>query len=196
MLCWRYSPMPRRSIRTFAGLQRACSASNRRFERLYERSYIAKPALTRYLKRFNELDRIEDPVDRFQAFRLIPAFEYDLEAVNASLTADQRQSLAQQDRAKHPRVHLDKDGLTLESLVLDVVRQVQNPWQLKAKQYWQPLIDRLRQLQLNPQFMPDPDRPLSEKLEYDGTRKRRSLTRRQFENIVSRVRRSLSRTSH
>lgn len=185
--------MLRRSIRTIAGLQRACNDSNRRSARLYKRPYILRDALTRHLARFDELDRIADPADRLEAFRHIPAFEYDLEGVNASLTADQRRSLAQQDRAKHPRVHLDKDGLTLESLVLDVVRQLQNPWQLKAKQYWQPLIDRLRQLQLKPKLMPDPDRPWNERLEY-GAGNRRSLTRRHFENIVSKVRLYLTPT--
>src|SRR5208282_1421315 len=126
MLCWRYSPMPRRSIRSIAGLQRACNASNRRSARLYKKPYILKDALSRHLARFDELDRIADPADRFEAFRHIPAFEYDLEGVHASLTPRQRQSLAQQDRAKHPRVRLTRhrqarieSGAVLRDLIFD-----------------------------------------------------------------------------
>ena len=186
--------MRQRSIRTIAGLQRACNASNRRSARLYKRPYILQPALIRHLAQFDRLDRIVDPAARFQAFRIIPALEYDLEAVDATLTADQHESLAQRDRAMRPRNRLTEDGQTLETIIFNLLNQATDPWRQKAKQYWLPVFYRLRLLGLNPTFMTDPVRGSEEWLEYDGrSGARRSLTRGQFENIVSKVRRRFSR---
>lgn len=124
----------------------------------------------------------------------MPALEFELEAVNGSFTPKQRESLAQRDRAMHPRVRLTGDGQTLQTLIFDILTETQDPWQRKAKQYWLPVIDHLRLLGLNPTLRADPSYPLNEKLDYDCVGGRRSLTLGQFANIVSEVRRGLSRS--
>jgi hypothetical protein len=141
-----------------------------------------------------QLQQIEDGAARYLAFRQLPALEYELKAVNGSLSAKQRESLAQQDRATHPRVRLTDDGQTLRTIISDILAKSQNPWRQKAKQYWLLVFDRLRLLGLNPTLTPDPSNPANEKLEYDCAGGRRSLMPGQFANIVSEVRRCLSRS--
>jgi hypothetical protein len=184
--------MKKRSIKTAAGLRRAWEAIRRRSARFYERPYIVQPALAKHLDRFEKLKAIDDEGARFQAFRLIPSLEFELEAVDAILTPAERKSLAQGDRARHPRVRLTEDGRTLEGIIHEVLSRVEDPWRQKAKQYWLPLIYCLQQRGLKPSLFSYPDHPSNEKLEYDFGGGRRSLTLRQFENIVSRVRRRLS----
>jgi hypothetical protein len=186
--------MGKRPIKSIAGLQRALNAENRKAARLYKRPYILRPALARHRDQFEQLELIEDAAARYQAFRRLPALEFELSAVNASLTPKQRESLAQQDRATRPRVRLTHDGQTLKTIIFDILTESQDPWRQKAKQYWLPMIDRLRQLGCNPTSTPDPSNPANEKLEYDCVGGRRSLTPGQFANIVSKVRQALSRT--
>jgi hypothetical protein len=186
--------MRKKPIKSIAGLQRAWNAENRKSGRLYRRPYILRPALARHLEQFEQLDQISDPAARYQAFRRLPALESELAAVYAGLTPKQRESLAQQDRAAHPRVRLTDDGQTLKTIIFDILTESQDPWQQKAKEYWLPMFDRLRQLGRNPTLTPDPSNPANEKLEYDCLGGRRSLRPGQFANIVSKVRRLLSRT--
>jgi hypothetical protein len=147
--------MEKRRIRTIAGLQRAWNARNVRSARFYKRPYTLQPALARHLDRFKHLEQIKDPDARYQAFRQLPSLEFELEAVNGSFTPKQRESLAQRDRATRPRGRLTEDGQTLEAIVFALLAQVDDPWLLKAKQYWTPTIERLRQLGLNPTLGPD-----------------------------------------
>ena len=183
----------KRRIRTVAGLQRAWKASTRGSSRLYRRPYILQPALKCHLGRFEDLKTIEDDAARFQAFRRIPALEYELAAIDRSLTSEQRNTLAQRDRATRPRVRLTDDGQTLETIIFGILAQRNDPRRLRAKEYWRPLVDRLQLLELNPTVMPDPASAYGEKLEYDHDGGRRSLAPGQFENIVSRVRSRLTR---
>jgi hypothetical protein len=181
--------MARKSIKTIAGLERAWNATNRRNAHFYKRLYILQPALARHLERLEYLEQIDDADTRYQVFRHLPSLEFELETVNGNLTPQQRESLAQQDRASRPRIRLTEDGHTLEMIIFELLTQVEDPWRKKAKQYWQPMVDRLGQLGLNPSLLPDPAHPSNEIIEYDSGDKRRSLTSGQFENIVSRVRR-------
>jgi hypothetical protein len=180
-----------RPIKTIAGLQRAWDAKNRRYARLYKRPYILGPALDQHLPRFGLLDSTADAGERYQLFLSIPSLESDMDAVDANFTADQRKSLAQQDRAKHPRTFLTTDRVTLRAVIFEMLRQFDDPWHLKAKQYWAPFISRLRHLGLSPVLATHPRAPMSEIVEYTSGDRRRSLTLRQFENIVSKVRRGL-----
>jgi len=184
--------MPR-AIKTIASLQRVIDANNKRLSRFYNQYYVLKPALARNLARFDELNRIEDPNERFEQFRLIPALEYDLDAVDTGLTSSQRTSFAQQDRAIHPRVRLTADGLTLMGLTREVVVDPGHPRTFKAKQYWTPFVESLERHGLNPIVRSDSVRPWVECVEYDACGSRRRLGRRQFENIVSKIRRALLR---
>jgi hypothetical protein len=184
--------MGKKPIKSVAGLQRAWNAENKKAARLYKRPYILLPALARHLDQFKELEQLEDVAARYQAFRRLPALESVLAAVNGSLTPKQRESLAQQDRARRPRVRLTDDGRTLETIVFALLSGTDDPWRHKAKQYWSLMIDRLHQLGLNPTSITDPDDPSVEKLQYGFGDKRRSLTLGQFENIVSKVRGRLS----
>ena len=183
--------MPTKSIKTIAGLQRAWNACHRRSARLYARPYILRPALERHQARLDEVQRIEDAASRFQAFRLVPALEYELQTIHAGLSQSERESLAQRDRATRPRVRLTKDGQTMEMIVLGLVMQ-SDPSRRKAKEFWSPLFTRLRELGLNPKFMTDLTCPAHERIEYQCGGKRRSLTLAQFGNIVSKVRRRLA----
>ena len=142
----------------------------------------------------NNWSRSSDAAARYQAFRRLPALEFELAAVNGSLSPKQRESLAQRDRATRPRVRLTDDGQTLKTIISDILAESQDPWRQKAKQYWLPVIDRLRLLGLNPTLTTDPSNPFNEKLEYDCVGGRRSLTPGQFANIVSEIRRRLSRS--
>jgi hypothetical protein len=187
--------MARRSIKTLAGLHRVCDASRRSAARLYARRYILEPALVRNLARFEELKHIEDPGARFEAFRQIPALEFDLEAVHSNLTPTQRTSLAQQDRAKHPRIQLAADGTNLETIVAELLAQDADPWRLKAKQYWPKLIECLSQMGLAPSSVRDPKCPTYERIQYFVGGKRRYLTMGHFANLVSKTRGRL-RTLH
>jgi hypothetical protein len=191
--CFHYF-MAKKSIKTLAGLQRAWNARNRELAPLYKRPYILQPALSRHLDQFEQLEQIEDAAARYQAFRRLPALEFDLAAVNASLSPKERESLAQRDRATHPRVRLTDDGQTLKTIISYILAESQDPWRQKAKQYWLPVIDRLRLLGLNPTLTTDPSNPFNERLEYDCAGGRRSLTPGQFANIVSEIRRRLSRS--
>jgi hypothetical protein len=184
--------MPR-AIKTIAGLQRVIDANNKRLSRFYDQDYVLAPALARNLARFDELNRIEDPSERFAQFRLIPALEYDLDAVDVGLTPSQRTSFAQQARARHPRTRLNRNGLTIMSLIREVVLKPQNPKNFKAKQYWKPFLESLARHDLNPKVRSDLVRPWIECVEYDACGSRRRLGRRQFENIVSKIRRALLR---
>ena len=184
--------MKAKTIRTIAGLQRFYNANNRRTKKYYARPYILKPALERYLEHFESFKTIGDDIERHEAFRRLPSLKSEMESINGSLTPEERESLAQRDRAMHPRVRLTVDGQTLEALVFGILTRADDPWRKKAKEYWRPMIDRLRQLRLNPTLIPNPGHPLNERLEYDCGGKRRSLTPGQFENIVSKVRRRLS----
>ena len=186
--------MRKKPIKSIAGLQRAWNAENRKAARLYKRPYILRPALARHRDQIEQLEQIEDAAARYQAFRRLPALEFELSAVNASLTPKQRKSLAQQDRATRPRVCLTDDGQTLKTIIFDILIESQDPWRQKAKQYWLPVIDHLRQLGRNPRLTPDSSNPANEKLEYDCVGGRRSLRPGQFANIVSNVRRLFSRT--
>jgi hypothetical protein len=183
----------KRKVKTLAGLQRVYNATNNRLSRLYTQQYVLQPALARYVARFDELDRLDDPAARFQAFRLIPSLEYDLEAIHASLGPEKRKSLAQQGRAKHRRVRITKDGATLETIIHSLLGTTSNPWKLKAKQYWPRLISQLDQLGLNPTIVPDPADPARENIDYYCNKERRTLSFGQFQNIVSKLRRK-SRT--
>jgi hypothetical protein len=185
--------MSRRLIKSIAGLQRAWKANNRRTAALYKRPYILRPALAKHFDEFERLDQIDDDVKRYQAFRSLPALEFELEAIYAGLTPRQLKSLAQQDRAKRPRVHLTRNGHTLQTIIVEILMRVEDPWRQKAKQYWRPMVDRLQELGLNPVVRPDTVHQPNETLEYGYEGMRRSLTPRQFENIVSKVRRCLSR---
>jgi hypothetical protein len=186
--------MKKRSIKTLAGLQRAWNARNRKSALLYERPYLLGPALARHLDQFGRLEQIDDPAERYQAFRHLPALEFELEAVNGSFTPKQRESLAQRDRATRPRVRLTDDGQTLKTIIFDILTESQDPWRQKAKQYWLSVFGRLRLLSLNPTLTTDPSNPFNERLEYDCAGGRRSLTPGQFANIVSEIRRRLSRS--
>jgi hypothetical protein len=179
----------RRRIRTLAGLQRAFNAKNKRLNRFYGQPYILGPALARNLARYDELNRLDNPSDRFKAFRLIPALEYDLDAINATLTRKERTSFAQRYRARYTRVRLTKDGATITDLVREVVLDPRNPEGFKAKEYWAPFVESLGRRGLNPTFANDPVSPQMECVEYDARGARRRLGRRQFENIVSKIRR-------
>ena len=176
-----------RKVRTLADLQRLCNATYKRPGRLYGQPYILQPALGRNLARFDELNLINDPEKRYQAFRPIPSLEYDLEAIHASLGPEKRKSLAQQGRAKHRRVRITKDGATLETIIRGLLGTALNPGKLKAKQYWPRLVS-LDQLGLNPTMVPDPADPSREKIEYYCNKKRRTLSFGQFQNIVSKLR--------
>jgi hypothetical protein len=191
--CCLHYLMVKKSIKTLAGLQRAWNARNRELAPLYKRLYILQPALSRHLDKFEQLEQIEDAAARYQAFRCLPALEFDLAAVNASLSPKERESLAQRDRATRPRVRLTDDGQTLKTIISYILAESQDPWRQKAKQYWLPVIDRLRLLGLNPTLTTDPSNPFNERLEYDCAGGRRSLTPGQFANIVSEIRRRLSR---
>ena len=182
-----------KTIETIADLQRAWNARNRQAARLRKRPYILQPALAHHLAQLEGLEKITDKASRYQAFRRLPALEFELEAVDRSLTPQERVSLAQQDRASHPRVHLTPDGQTLEAVIFELLTRDDNPWEKKAKQYWGPLVDRLRQLGLNPTLQSDLAHPSKDKLVYDCNGNRRTLTLGQFHNIVSTVRRRLSR---
>lgn len=187
-------PMGKKLIKSIAGLQRAWNTENRKAARLYRRPYILRPALARHCDQLAQLQRIEDGAARYLAFRRLPALEYELQAVNESLSAEQRESLAQRDRATRSRVRLTDDGQTLKSIISYIVAESQGPWRLKAKQYWLPVMDRLRLLGLNPTLTTDLSNPFNERLEYDCAGGRRSLTAGQFANIVSEIRRRLSRS--
>jgi hypothetical protein len=180
--------MAKRSIKTIAGLQRACEAYRRRVKPLYRRAYILQPALARHLARFEDLETITDHTERFQAFRSVPALEYELEAVDAELPADKRKSLAQQNRARRSRARLTDQGITLVQIARTLIEEHDDPWALKAKEYWVPLIGHLQKLGLNPKLISHPNSLGGETLEYDGSRGRRSLTPGQFANIISEVR--------
>jgi hypothetical protein len=184
--------MGKKPIKSIAGLQRALNAENKKAALLYRRPYILLPALARHLDQFKELEQIEDVAARYQAFRRLPALESELAAVNGSLTPKQRESLAQQDRARRPRVRLTDDGQTLETIIFALLNGTEDPWRQKAKQYWSLVIDRLHQLGLNPTSITDPDNPSIETLEYGFGDKHRSLKLRQFENIVSKARGRIS----
>lgn len=184
--------MPR-AIRTCTDLQRAMNANNKRLRKFYNRDYILAPALARNLARFDELNRIEDPTERFEAFRRIPALEYDLKAFDASLSPSQRTSFAQRHRARHPRVRLTADGITTQDLVTAILVDPSDRAGLKAKQYWAPFVESLARHGLNPIVRSDPVRPWVEWIDYEARGKRRRLGRRQFENLVSKARRSLLR---
>lgn len=185
--------MTAKSIRTIAGLQRFHDARNRRTAKLYRRPYLLRPALERYLDQFELLKTIGDEQERYQAFCLIRSLEYELEIINSGFAAEEHQSLAQRERAKHPRIRLTAGGHTLEMIILELMTQVEHPWRRKAKQYWVPMINRLNQLGLNPTLLSDRVHPLNEKLQYGDSAKPRSLTLGQFENIVSKVRRRFPR---
>jgi hypothetical protein len=186
--------MGKKPIKSIAGLQRAWNAEKRKADRLYKRPYILRPALARHRDQLAQLQLIEDGAARYLAFRRLPALEYELQAVNQGLSAKQRESLAQQDRATRPRVRLTHDGQTLKTIISYILAESQDPWRQKAKQYWLPVIERLRLLGLNPTLTTDPSNPFNERLEYDCAGGRRSLTPGQFANIVSEIRRRLSRT--
>jgi hypothetical protein len=182
-----------KSIKTLAGLQRAWNASNKQAACFYKRPYILAPALARHIQRLDCLEQIDDAAARYQAFRLIPSLESELQAIDSSLLTEERLSLAQRHRAMRPRVRLTSAGHTLEGIIYDLLNRMEDPWRQKAKQYWHPLSDRLRELGLNPSMHPYPADPSNERLRYDRGGKYRWLTPRQFENIVCRVRRRLSR---
>lgn len=76
-----------RPIKSIAGLQRAWNARNRRTARLYKRPYILRPALRRHLDQFERLEQIQDSAARYEAFRRLPALEFELATVDAALTA-------------------------------------------------------------------------------------------------------------
>lgn len=183
--------MAKRPIRTVAGIERASRANQRRAARYCERPYVLQAALARNLARFDALERIADPSARFEAFRQIPALEFDLDAVWSGFSEAERKSLAQQDRARHPRAHLTRDGSGLETLIGDLLKHEGDPWKLKAKQYWPQLLDRLRAMGLNPSQAPDPKYPDRERIEYRHAAGRRHLTIGQFLNLVSKVRRGI-----
>jgi hypothetical protein len=184
--------MGKRRIRTIAGLQRTFNARNKQSAKLYLRPHLLRPALERHLDRLNEVQQIEDAAVRFEAFRRLPALEYELEIINAGLAPRERLSRAQRDRAARPRVRLTENGATMKMVIFDLVRQDGGKRQRKAKEYWLPLCSRLRELGLNPRLTTDRRRPAREILEYEHRGKRRSLTLAQFANIVSSVRRRLA----
>ena len=181
------------SVKSIDGLQRAWNARNKRMTKLYRPRYILQPALAPYLEPYERLKTIKDTGERCKAFRQAPSLENELERVHASLNAQQRVSLAQQDRARHTRVRLTEDGQTIETIVFELLHWTDDPWRQKAKEYWQPMIHRLRQLGLNPAVLLDPSHPSNEKLEYDCGGRRKSLTHAHFGNIVSRVRQRFPR---
>jgi hypothetical protein len=181
-----------RVVRSIAGLQRLWDAHNNRYAHLYGRRYILAPAAADYAQRFHGLEDIEDDQARFEAFRRIPSIETDLEAIDRSLSPKDRLSLAQQDRARHSRQRVGPKGQSLESVALEVLSQSANPWKLKAKQFWQPFIDHLRKLGLDPIVIFDAEDPSLETIHYGPARKR-TLSRGQFENIVGRARKQFPR---
>lgn len=181
--------MMKRRIRTLAGLRRASRAFHGRLRKHYERPYVLQPALARNLARFDVLQSIEDPATRFEAFRQIPALEFDLEAVWSDLTGEERESLAQQDRASHPRVALTSKGETLRDIIRGLLLERSAERQLKAKQYWPLMLERLAGLGLTPFVTPHPAHPDRERIQYFIGTKRRFLTIGQFVNIVSEIRR-------
>jgi hypothetical protein len=97
--------------------------------------------------------------------------------------------LAQQDRARHPRRRAGTNGQSIERVIFDVVKQFGDPWKLKAKQFWQPFIDRLRARGLDPVVVSSAG---DEKVQYGGAAKR-TLSQGQFANLVSSVRKQFPR---
>jgi hypothetical protein len=179
--------MKTKSIRTIAGLQRFHDARNRRTAKFYDQPYILQPALARYLEHFERLKTITDEDERFQAFRRAPSLEHELESVDASLSAEQRVSLAQQDRARRLRSRVTRDGRHLKQLISTVLDA--DPWAKKAKQYWKPFIEYLKAIGLAPVLRSSPRDLAFEQVEYGLANRRRRLSLRQFENHVSSIRR-------
>jgi hypothetical protein len=184
--------MKNRVVCTVAGLQRVWAARNNRFKPLYKRSYILEPAAARHSLHFRALEEIADKSERLEAFRRIPSFEADLEAADASLSAEQRLSLAQQDRARHPRLRLGPEGRTLDHIIREFLGTFANPWDLRAKEFWRPFIDELKRLGLDPVVVRNSRDSSLEVVRY-GCTKKRTLSQGQFANLLSKVRKQFPR---
>jgi hypothetical protein len=176
-----------KAIRTIAGLQRLHDARNRRAAKFYRRPYVLEPALARYLEHFERLNSISDESARYEAFCHAPSLEYELETFDASISPQQRISLAQQDRARKLRSRVTEDGTHLEQLIATVLEM--DTSEKKAKQYWLPFTNYLRAIDLAPVLKYSPQARSGEQLEYGLGGRRLLISLRQFENIVSRVRR-------
>jgi hypothetical protein len=181
--------MAKRRIRTIAGLQRSLNAHNRLMAAHYRRRYVFDKAIAIYATRLDQLAEIDDEAEHFLAFRNLPAFEADLDAIYRDMPPETRLSRSQQDRAKHPRAVLTKTGDRIEDVVRTLLEGNGDPWRKKAKQFWQPLLVRLRQLGLKPSVIRHPGRPARERIEYQFGAKRRSLSEGQLANIISKLRR-------
>jgi hypothetical protein len=176
--------MAKRSIRTIEGIRRAADIQKRRRLRLYSRPYVLQEAIARNLARFESVRRIEDPDERFAAFKAIPALEFDAEGVDSELSPAQRLSLAQQDRARRPRARLSASDITLLSIIVGVLERfgARHP---RAKELWIPAIDELRTLGLNPTLVDQEQ----EAIEYDFRGGRRTLSAGHFANLVTKAKR-------
>ena len=155
--------------------------------KLYKQPYIFNPALACHLAKFERLESISDPIERFEVFRRVPALEYELDIIDKRLTPQQRTSLAQQDRAQKLRSRVTPDGASLEQLIVNVLEK--DSWAKKAKEYWAPFIKYLEALGLAPVPGYSSRIPSREQLSYGLTGRRRRLSLRQFENHVSSIRR-------
>jgi hypothetical protein len=180
-----------RKIRTVKGVARKAAALHRRTAKLYKRPYVLKPALQRHLEQFNDLKAISDPAERYQAFRRIPSLEYEMLIDDAALAPKRRQTMAQQARARGPRLRVTSGGMTIRAIVFDLLKQVDDPWQKRAKEFWRPFMKSLERHGLKPVLTTVRD-PAKERIEYRSGEARRFISRGQFENVVSQVRRMLA----
>lgn len=162
------------------------NARNRRAAELRQREYLVKLALVSHLQQFEALQTISDPEKRYDAFRRASNLEAELEKVNASLTKQQRASLAQRDRAQKPRTRVTNDGPQLREIIADLMPP--NPWEHSAKAYWLTFLERLKAMDLKPTTFASPHDRSKESVEYGPFDQRRLLSRRRFENIVSNIR--------
>lgn len=182
-----------RAIRSIKGLQRRWDALNARMARLYRKPYVMEPALEAHLRKFEPLARISDRHDHYAEFQRLPSLEQELLIADRKFSAQQRTSLAQRDRARRCRSIVTSDGVSLDGVIRKILGN--QPRAKRAKEYWEPFIDCLDARGLTPIVTASQDNAAGETVEYGQPGRRRQLGCRQFQNRISAIRRSFSRSN-
>lgn len=154
-------------------------------DKLLGRSYVAELAAKRQQAKIQRLREIVDDQVRLNSLRQMMSFESELENADAEL-APRRLQLAQQARARRPRVRVTADGRTMRDIISAVALRsdlLREP----AKGLWPAFKKELSLLNLAPKEESSSDHKVAYRYIVNGQQRR--ITEGQFHNVVSKVRR-------
>jgi hypothetical protein len=161
------------------------SARKKSLDKLVRRSYVAELAAKRQEAKIQGLREVVDERVRLNRLRRMTSFESELENADLEL-APRRLQLAQQARARRPRVRVTADGRTMRDIISAVALRpdlLREP----AKGLWPVFKTELCLLNLAPTEESSRDHKVACHYIVDGQQRR--ITEGQFHNVVSKVRR-------